>query len=170
MQEICDYICKEYHGVPYVLSPSEEEYLKANVIVNYFPEVLEQPKELPKNPTEKEIVQHTLEDTTFEQARNYPAETLGLEFFVFTLPNYNVNLFEKKQKFLRFRKGKQAQLTMEDACIELEYKTGYICFKNCKDALVQDFRIWYGVSQEDIDTRSGSFTFYAQALRETGKL
>lgn len=146
--EVEDLLVTKYKAVPYVLQENELRTLKANVIINCFPEVLDLPVPLPQNPTKKQILEYAKNDTRFEQAKNYPAEKLGLLLKAYQLPSE----------------------TDKKGVVELEMTTGYMTICNASEKVGLELSSWSGISQEDIDQRSMRFISYVTTLRDLGKL
>ena len=149
-REIENYLIKNYNAVPYQLSERELEVLKANVIMNRFREVLVLPEPLGENPTRRQLLEYVHNDTSFEQARNYPAEKLGLIMKAYKLP-----------------------LVLEDrheATVELEMTSEYMSISDAPKEVVDDLLIWQGVRKEDIENESPRFIAYAYTLRDMGNI
>lgn len=146
--EIEEHLILKYKAVPCTLSERELQVLKANVIMNRFREVLDLPAPLPESPTKKQLLEYAQNDTTFEQARNYPAEKLGLVMKAYMIPN-------NKQK---------------DAIVKLEMTTQYMSISNASKEDADELFLWQGVSQDDIDNKTPRFVAYAYTLRDLGRL
>lgn len=148
--ELEDYLIKEYNGVPYQLSERKLEMLKANVIINKFSEVLDLPKPLGENPTKKELLNYVKNDTSFEQARSYPAENLGLIMKAYKLP--------------------LASDDRNEPIVELEMTSEYMRISDAPKEIADALSIWQGVSEEDIKNETPRFFAYAYTLRDMGKI
>lgn len=146
--EIIDYIIKKYGAVPHALSEKQLQLLKANVILNHFREVLDLPIPLRKNPTKKQLIKYVKNDTTFEQAKNYPAEKLGLIMKAYKLPADDD----------------------KEIIVKLEITTNYICMDNASRKFADELFLFQGVTQEDIDNKTPRFIAYANTLRDIGKI
>lgn len=146
--EIGDYLMEQYNAIPYSLSEKQLEILKINVIINNFREVLELPVPLDENPTKKQIKRYFEEDTSFEQARNYPAENLGLNMRAYQIPCDST----------------------EEVIVEIEMKSEYLCIQNGTDKLANHLLFWQGVTQEDIDNKTPRFIAFAYAMKATQKI
>lgn len=124
--------------------------LKANVIINKFREVLALPEPLGENPTKKQLFEYAQNDTSFEQAKSYPAEKLGLIMKAYKLP-----------------------LPLDDrheAIIGLEMTSEYMSISNAPKEVADALFIWQGVSEEDIANETPRFIAYAYTLRDMGKI
>ena len=83
-----EYLAKKYKAVPHTLLAHKLNSLKVNVILNHFNHILERPKPLGENPSEEEIKEHVEKDMfIMQQAKEYPAEKLGLQMKAYRLPN-----------------------------------------------------------------------------------
>ncbi len=148
--EIENHLIKNYNAVPYQLSEIRLEVLKANVIMNRFREVLVLPEPLGENPTKKQLLNYVQNDTSFEQARSYPAEKLGLIMKAYKLP-----------------------LAIDDqheAVVEMEITSEYMSISDAPKEVADALFIWQGVSEEDIANESPRFIAYAYTLRDMGKI
>jgi len=148
--ELENHLIKKYNAVPYQLSERKLEMLKANVIMNRFREVLVLPEPLGDNPTKKKLLEYVQNDTSFEQARSYSAEKLGLIMKAYKLP-----------------------LTLDDqheAVVELEMTSEYMSISDAPKEVADALFIWQGVSEEDIVNESPRFIAYAYTLRDMGKI
>lgn len=148
LQELEQYLTDRYYAVPCTLSDTQRESLKVNVILNHYPSLLTFPPPLPKNPTKKQILAHAQNDTTLEQARAISAESLGLRFKAYSVPNTNG----------------------ADAIVQIEETTQFLTVDNANEAFWNDVTLYLGVSEDDINNRTPRFMAYAHALRDTGKL
>ncbi|HHX61140.1 MAG TPA: sodium ion-translocating decarboxylase subunit beta [Epulopiscium sp.] len=148
--EIENHLIKNYNAVPYQLSERKLEMLKANVIINRFKEVLILPKPFGENPTKKQLLEYAKNDTSFEQARSYPAEKLGLIMKAYKLP-----------------------ITLDDqheVVVELEMTSEYMSISDAPKEVADALFIWQGVSEEDVANESPRFIAYAYTLRDMGKI
>ena len=150
LYEIESHLMKNYNAVPYQLSERELEMLKANVILNRFREVLVLAEPLGENPTKKQLLEYAQNDTSFEQARNYPAEKLGLVM--------------KAYKLLLALDGRQ------EATVEMEMTSEYMRISDAPKEVTDALSIWQGVSEEDIANETPRFIAYAYTLRDMGKI
>ena len=166
--EIVQYLKEKYQAVEHILLPQEIEILKANVIMNHFSDVLEKPQPLSDKPTKKEILSYYQQDTTFIQARQYDAESLGLDMRAYKLTNQqgNKGCCPKKNE----NAVSSCSFTENDIIVELEMKSEYLCIINGTDEMRNDLTLWYGVSQQDIDNRTPRFLAYAYAMKQMGRL
>jgi len=148
--ELENHLINDYNAVPYQLSERELELLKANVIMNKFREVLVLPEPPGENPTKKQLLKYVQNDTSFEQARGYPAEKLGLIMKAYKLP-----------------------LTIDgqrEAIVELEMTSQYMRISDAPKEVVDALSIWQGVSEEDIANETPRFIAYAYTLRNLGRI
>lgn len=134
-----DYLKTHHNAIPYTLSEKQLTSLKINVITNNYRHLLNFPAPLGDNPTEKQIKEYMEQDTSTEQARNYPAEKLALDMRAYKIPVEG----------------------NEEAIIEIEMRSEYMCFKNVPDKIAEDVILWLGVTQEDIEKRTTRFVRYA---------
>jgi len=148
--EIENHLIKNYNAVPYQLSEKRLELLKVKVIMNRFREVLVLPEPLKENPTKKQLLEYVEKDTSFEQARSYPVEKLGLVMKAYKLP-----------------------LALDDqneAIVELEMTSEYMSISNAPKEVADALFIWQGVSEEDIANESPRFIAYAYTLGDMGMI
>lgn len=148
--ELENHLIKDYNAVPYQLTERKLEMLKANVIMNRFREVLVLPEPLGENPTKKKLLEYVQNDTSFEQARSYPAEKLGLIMRAYRLP---------------LTLGGQ-----HEAVVELEMTSKYMSISDAPKEVADALFIWQGVSEEDIANESPRFIAYAYTLRDMEKI
>lgn len=166
-----EYLITKYHAVSHTLLPHELNTLKANVILNYFDYVLDKPAPLKENPTEEEIKEYFKQDTSSLQAREYPAEKIGLVLKAYRLQGVSSEIKQKK----RWGHKKQslninASYTENDVIVEMEMKSEYLSILNGSHEIMYDLLYYRGVSEEDINEKSPRFVAYAYALRHKGKL
>ena len=146
--KIEDYLIEKYNVEPYTMTERQLKVLKSNVIVNRFPEVLHLPEPPGENATQEERLEYFQNDTSFEQAREYPAEKLGLLFKAYKIPNDSEN----------------------ETIVKMEMTTQYMCMDHPSDEFLNDINLWLGVTQEDIDNKTPGFIIYAQTLCDLGRL
>lgn len=149
--ELEEHLIKEYNAVPYNLSERKLEMLKVNVITNKFREILVFPEPLEENPTKKQIIEYVRDDTSFEQARNYPADKLGLIMKAYKLPLVALD-------------------DQNEAIVEMEMISEYMSISNAPKEVADGLFIWQGVREEDILNESPRFIAYAYTLRDMGKI
>jgi len=151
--------------------PHKLNALKVNVILNYFGHVLEKPLYFGENPTEVEIKNYFKHDTSVLQAREYPAEKLGLEMKAYKLPNIPSKV--KQTIWLKHKKQlaiTDTSYTGNDVIVEMEMKSEYLCICNGGDEVMDDLLLYRGVSEKDIKEKSPRFISYAYALKHMEKL
>jgi hypothetical protein len=148
--ELENHLIKNYNAVPYQLSERKLEMLKANVIINRFREILVLPEPLGENPTKKQLLEYAQNDTSFKQARSYPAEKLGLIMKAYKLPLDIVDHHE--------------------AIVELEMTSEYMHISDAPKEVADALSIWQGVREEDIANETPRFIAYAYTLRDMGKI
>jgi hypothetical protein len=148
--ELENHLINDYNAVPYQLSERKLEMLKANVIMNRFRKVLNLPESLGENPTKKQLLEYAQNDTSFEQARNYPTEKLGL-----IMKAYKLSLAIDGRR---------------EAIVELEMTSEYMSISDAPKEVVDALFIWQGVSEADIANESPRFIAYAYTLRDMGKI
>lgn len=170
-KQVEEYLITMYHAIPHTLLARELNVLKANVIMNCFDYVLDRPIPLGQNPTDEELIAYCKNDTSFSQAREYPAEKLGLEFKAYKLPGIPSQTKNKRT----FNLKKQTSCittsyTENDVIVEMEMKSEYLCICNGGAAVMDDLTIYRGVSEKDIKEQSPRFIAYAYMLKRMGKL
>ncbi|MEG2182846.1 MAG: hypothetical protein RRY69_07300 [Oscillospiraceae bacterium] len=146
--EIDEFLVAKYKAVPYTLRENELCTLKANVIMNRFREVLDLPAPLPPKPTKKQLLEYAENDTTFKQARDYPAEKLGLVMKAYKIPSE----------------------TDKNGIVELEMTTECMVINNTSREITDELLLWQGISQDDIDNKTTRFVTYVHTLRNLGIL
>ena len=170
-KQIEEYLIEKYQVIPHTLLAHELKTLKANVIMNYFDDVVEKPAPLGENPTVEEIELYLDHNTSFFQAREYPAEKLGLEMKAYKLLNVQSeikqNNVEKQEK--QIANGNRS-FTDDEVIIEMEAKSGYMCIRNGGTDVMNDLTVYRGVSEEDIKEKSPRFIGYAYALKQVGRI
>ena len=165
-KQLEEYLIQKYQAVPHTLLPHELNSLKVNVIMNHFGDVLDKPAPLGKNPTEEELKEYFKNDTSFLQAREYPAEKLGLEMKAYRLPGIESEI--KHKKVLRHKKQPavhNSSYTDEDVIVEMEMRSEYLCAINGGGEVIDDLLLYRGVSEKDIKEKSTRFIAYAYALK-----
>ncbi len=161
MEQLEEHLLEHYRAVPCELPEGSLKALKANVILNYFPELINKPSPLGNSPTRKELQEYCRQDTSFLQARNYPAENLGLIFRAYLLPNERSDVPDPGKRRLQRRNG---------AILEIEMTTQYLCGHNVSEALMDELLLWQGVSEQDIAEKTPRFISYAYTLKNRGQL
>ncbi|WP_432401559.1 hypothetical protein [Wukongibacter sp. M2B1] len=117
-------------------------------------------------PSKEELKQYfKYNKNKFLQAKEYPAEKLGLEFKSYRISK---DLRNKKQK-------KQSEIANfscieEDIIVEVEKKTKYLTVSNGDEEMMFDLILFKGVSNKDIIEKSPRFIEYAYLLKRLGKL
>ena len=133
-KQLEDYLIEKYNAIPHTLLPHELNILKENVILNRFDYVLDKPLPLGENPTRKELKAYVEQDTSFFQAKEYPAEKLGLEMKAYRLHGIESEISkenkprDKSQSAVRI-----SSYTDEDAIVEMEMKSEYILIINAAE-------------------------------------
>lgn len=170
-KELEQYLIEKYQGVPHTLLPHELKSLKVNVILNHFSHVIDRPAPLGENPTKKEIKAYVEQDTSVFQAREYPAEKLGLEMKAYKLKSVpSINKDRMGREHGRQFAMKNASYTEDDVIVELEMKSEYLSISNGSSELMNDLVLYRGVSEKDIKEKSIRFISYAHVLRNIGKI
>ena len=160
--ELEEYITNKYGAKPHTLSEKEVKVLKANVILNYFNDVIHKPEPLKENPTKKELIEYYKKDTSFRQAREYPEEKLGLVFKAYKLTNVEYKTRDENNC---------SNINFEDEVVlERELKTEYINLRNGSQDIIHDLLLYKGVSEKDIMEKSPRFIAYAYTLRYLNKI
>lgn len=157
--EIESYLIKEHHAEVYSLSPKRLEMFKADIIMNHFKHLLELPPPLGENPTKRQIIAYYKNDTSFEQARNYPAEGLGLDIRAYRIHN------QGEQETIV-----QVEMTTEHLTIHSSWDGLDLTIRDNSAKLADEIIRWIGISQKDIDERSPRFIGYADRLRNAEKI
>lgn len=148
LDELEHYLLEHYRAIPHTLSNAQRHTVKVNVILNHFRDVLKLPAPLCQNPTEEQLHEYMMEDTSVEQARNYPEEKLGLII--------------KAYKIL--------SKSSEEILVMLEMKSQYICIQNASNEFCDELLLWRGITRDDIDNKTPQFMMYVEALRNLGKI
>jgi len=168
-RQLEDYIVKKYKAIPHTLLPYQLNSLKVNVILNYFNYVLKRPEPLGENPSNDEIKAYLEKDTSILQAKEYPAEKLGLQMKAYKLPNVasqiRMNQEQSKQNIISNCSNNEI-----DVIVEMEMKSEYFNVRNGGEEVIQDLLIYRGVSEKDIKDKSQRFVAYAYALKFFKKL
>ena len=171
LMQLEEYLIEKYQAIPHTLSTHELSILKANVIMNHFDEVIEKPAPLVENPTEDDIKAYLKYNTSFFQAREYPAEKLGLEMKAYKLPYIQSEIKPRSdQKVKRQLAIRHSSYCDDEVIVEMEMKSGYLSILNGGEDIMNDLIMYLGVSEEDIIERSPCFIGYAYALKHMGKL
>lgn len=153
--DLIAYLKNEYHAFECPLSTGQLLMLKVNVIRNHYSHLLALPSPLSAHPSRRELRRYLKKDTSFEQAREYPAEKLGLSFSAYRVPAPSI-------------RAKLSCACQEDAIVQVELKSEYLCMENGCDAFQRDLILWRGVSEEDIADKTPRFYSYAYAKKEHG--
>lgn len=103
-------------------------------------------------------------DTSFLQAKEYPAEKLGLEMKAYKLQNFGSNK-RTKQKQINQNIIANCSNNEVDVIIEMEMKSEYLNVRNGGEEVIQDLLLFRGVSEKDIKEKSQRFVAYAYALK-----
>lgn len=149
--ETPNYLISKYQAYPYEMSQTEIDSLKVSVILNCYKILLSPMPVIPQKHTKRQLAQYAQDSNLlYERARNYPAQELGLEFLAFQIPNQ-----EEKDN---------------PTIIMIELKSQYLSGRNCDEKIMHDLDLWRGVTQQDIDNKTGRFIGYVHALYESGKL
>ena len=165
-EEIKQYIINEYDAKEIVLSPRIKRSLKYNVIINHYPEALEDLK----------LSQNNKEVDYFDQFQNIeliPDERYNLDFSVLIIPRtsktevyYEENeqernkyINETRSLFSRILKRPPTKTfeDVEEMKFEMELSTGYMTLSNGGKRIMEEIVIWKGVLQEDIDNCTPAF-------------
>lgn len=164
-KQLEEYLVEKYQAIPHTLMPNELSVLKANVIMNHFDYVLVKPAPLGENPTIDEIKKYMEENTSFYQAREYPAEKLGLKMKAYKVPG----IASAVQKVGVSEDG-NISYTEKEVIVEMEMKSEYLSIRNGGSEVIDDLVLYRGVSEKDIKERSPRFIGYAYILKRMGRL
>lgn len=178
-EEIKNYLIHEYDAKEIVLLPRNKGSLKYNVIINHYPEALEELK----------VSEDNKEMDHFEQFRNIELisdEQYNLSFAALIIPRtskteiyYQDNaqviseyIKQTKSLFTRIIKRLTGKILegMEEIEVKIELSTGHIQLNNGGRSLMDEIVLWKGIVQEDIDKCTTSFIAYAAAMRDRGKI
>lgn len=161
-EQMLAYFVETYHAVPTVLPKERMREIKANVIHNYFPELLQEDREDELTLEEKQ--HYRKRSDSFIRALKYPEEELNLEFRAFLIPQQPKG---KKQS----QGAAVPHLTDSDneSILQVEMKTEYMSAWNLEESILDDLCIWRGVTQKDIDERSPRFIMFAEAMKNVKK-
>ncbi len=154
------YLVKTHHAAPYSFSPGELESLKVNVLLNYYPHLLEEIP-VPNGMSEFEI--------PFFRAHSYPVEKLDFCPKAFTLPDIVPTPPPVRKSFWR-RKRKKVCIETSPAVVQWEEVSGYLCIQNGDDRIMDEISLYLGVSEQDIREKTPRFLSYAYTLKKLGKL
>lgn len=157
-EQMLAYFIETYHAVPTELPKERMREIKANVIVNYFPELLQEDREKELTPEEKQ--HYRRRSDSFIRALKYPEEELDLEFRAFLIPQKTI---EKKKS----QGAAVPHLTDSDneSILQVEMKTEYMSVMNVEESILDNLCIWRGVTQKDMDEKTPRFVEYAEALK-----
>lgn len=165
ISQLFAYLKDEYRAMPSELGEVRIKTVKAQIILNVYPELLSIPeRKLPENASRKEFLAWSEKnDIRWREALAYPLEKLGLAFqccvFQRTLSsgkqvNFRVIAEEKTQWFM----------TDVEPCVEWsEAENAEI------KAVLDNMTLYKGVSQSDIEKRTPQFLAYAGILIEQEK-
>ncbi|HWQ76290.1 MAG TPA: hypothetical protein VN441_13330 [Syntrophomonas sp.] len=170
MEQLEEHLLEHYQAVPCDLSEGSLRSIKANVILNSFPEVINKPSPLSDNPTRAELQEYCRQDTSFLQALNYPAEKLGLDFRTYLLPNEKPDIPKPGRRWFQRRNEASLSDKQADAILKMEMTTQYLCGQNVSEVLMDELLLWQGVSEQDIRERTPRFIAYAYAMKNKGRL
>lgn len=186
--ELKHHFIKEYGAQEIEISDGQKLALKINVLSNYHPDALQQPA-MPLQNADKETWAKWANQKHADYLHSVqlvPDEKCGLRFTCFKIPRtskterfYSILIQERKDNIRKHQSmlskilGKHPEefdVEMDDMEIELELSTGYLQLINGCDSLMNEIRLWRGVTQEDIDLCTPIFISYAVAMRDTGKI
>ncbi len=156
-----EYLVETHHAVAYSLSSGELECMKVNVLLNYYPHLLEEIP-VPNGMSEFEI--------PFFRAHSYPVEKMDFFPKAFTLPDIPPQPSPVRRKPFWRRKHQPACMDTPPAVVQWEETSGYLCIQNGDDRIMDEISLFLGVSEQDIREKSPRFLSYACTLKKLGKL
>lgn len=178
-EEIKNYLIDKYDAREIELPSNSKQSLKYNLIMNYYPEALQ----------ELEALQGHKDMGYFDQFNNIELisdEKLKLNFSSLIISRtskteslyqefeqeINEHIYRTKSLFSRiFKKSIRKTLkNIKEIKFEIELSTGYMQFSNGPKSLMDEIILWKGVTQEDIDNSTPAFMSYAAAMGDTGKI
>lgn len=165
ISQLFAYLKAEYQAEPSELSEKRAEMVKAQIILNIYPELLSTPeKKLPEKASRKEFLAWSENnDIRWQEALAYPLEKLG---FVIRCCVFQRTLASGKQVKFQVIAEEKTECFMTDinSCVQLSEA------ENAEVKTVLDnMTLYKGVSQSDIAKRTPRFLAYAGILIEREK-
>jgi len=164
--QLREYIVEKYNAKSVQMSEPQIESFKTNLILNFYPEVLNTPQIQmgDKTPKRAEFLKwHENSEKRFEEARQYPIEKLDLVIFHYIFDYVFEN--GKKVVFQINMEEKTEQCTISTNSTRIDGQ-----LNEAEDSAIRritrDIYLYKGVTQEDIDTRSPRFLGYASTLMD----
>ncbi len=148
-RDLPDFLRTEFGTVTDDIPPQKAESVKVNTLLNFYPDRIGMPSQLPANASEAERERYLAEwDEAERRAHTLSAEECGLDIAVYRIPRQNAK---------------------EDVYVLTENTTAYYSVENSHavfDAIVR----FLGVTAEDIAERTPQFIYYADAMQRGGLL
>lgn len=155
------FLKEQYQAEEILLTEQQKETIKINILLNHYPQRIGLPLPLPSNPTEEQIQKYVNQhELAIQQARDYPAEGLGLIFRGLLIGENNLR---KKTKKL-FKSDRQ-----RNRIVQLELTHEYFCISNDDGTLMDAIILFSGVTDWDILAQTPAFLSYAYALQNRKK-
>ena len=164
MKELEFYLLAHFHAKEIPLDEGRRKMIKSNVILNFFPDILETDTFHPgPTPKAKDLIK--FEETSrkrFDESQNYPEEKLNLDMHAFqfdfyldgqVIGEYNVDL-EYNTEYITVEY--QLNRPMDDDAVRAAY-----------NEITYDIFRFIGVSREDIHNRTNKFVTLMHIFRET---
>lgn len=185
--ELKRHLIEKYTAQEVEASEGQKLALKISVLLNYYPDVLQQPVMPPKDAGRETLMKWANQKHAdyWQSAQLVPDEKYGLRFSILKVPRISENepFYDLRAKEIRdnirkrqsllsrlFRRHKEKPgWEMDDMEFLLELSTGYMQLSNGCKSLMDEIILWRGVTKEDIDNCTPVFMSYAAALRDTGK-
>lgn len=165
--ELEEYLKEKWGAYKNPLSQREEEMIKTNVILNSYPELVGAAAKPPEqDASEQEWKEYLDRDmTSFDLAREYPAEKLGLVMKSLVIPKEKAKILrgmDSQNLFYRFALRK----IPGEMVVNWEEKSEHLSVKNGCQSVMDLIAVFLGVSEEDIALENDRFVAYAYALHQ----
>jgi hypothetical protein len=179
--QILQHVIDTYEALPYILSPTERLMLKTNVISNHFTHVLNLPP-MPRaeaEPGEWVLWAETNRKLTEKAARDIPDRQLGLRFASVMIPyneataDYYEARITERQKLMQSYESYCSKHNVDIKAESLDYatviwldmecSTGYMTWRNAREALMHDVVLWQKITREDVAKQSPRYQAYIAA-------
>lgn len=164
--QLREYIVEKYNAKAVPMSDGRLEHFKAELILNFYPDVLNTPQIQmgDKAPKRAEFLKwHENNEKRFEEARKYPIEKLGL-----VISHYTFDYALENGKRIGFQinmEEKTGQCSISSSSTHIDGQLNKAEHRAIR-SITRDINLYRGVTQEDIDTRSPRFLGYASTLME----
>lgn len=168
MKELEFYLLSHFHAKEKPLTGRHRDMLKSNVILDFYPDILETPSFNPgPNPKVNDLLKFEENSRKrFEESEKYPEEKLRLEMHEFTfdfyldgqvIGTYTVDLeYTTEYITISYQLDLEGRQPVADDAVHSAYND-----------IIYDIYRFMGVSQEDIDTRSIRFMTLLSSFKDT---